>query len=123
MRMSWEKDGNFYSGTYFVASFFSCLPLLFQEIDANPLNYDAWFDFLRLMETECDSLDEIRDSYERAIANVPPLAEKRSWRRYIYLWINYAIFEELQAKVEFYFILFGRTGAIKNHPFNVFTHN
>ena len=121
--MWWEKDGNFYSETYFVGSFFSCQSLLFQEIDANPLNYDAWFDFLRLMETECDSLDEIRDSYERAIANVPPLAEKRSWRRYIYLWINYAIFEELQAKVEFYFILFGRTGGIKNHPFNVFTHN
>jgi hypothetical protein len=29
---------------------------------------------------------------------VPPLQEKRFWRRYIYLWINYAIFEELQAK-------------------------
>ena len=51
------------------------------------------------MEDECDSIDVIRDAYERAIANVPPLAEKRSWRRYIYLWINYAIFEELQAKV------------------------
>ena len=54
------------------------------------------------MEDECDSIDTIRDAYERAIANVPPLAEKRSWRRYIYLWINYAIFEELQAKVNFF---------------------
>ena len=36
--------------------------------------------------------------YERAIANLPPLAEKRYWRRYIYLWINYALFEELQAE-------------------------
>ena len=67
------------------------------------MNYDAWFDYLRLMETECDSTDEIRDCYEKAIANVPPLAEKRSWRRYIYLWINYAIFEELQVKVQFHF--------------------
>ena len=25
------------------------------------------------------------------------MQEKRHWRRYIYLWINYAIFEELQA--------------------------
>lgn len=36
--------------------------------------------------------------YERAIANVPPVAEKRYWRRYIYLWINYALFEELLAE-------------------------
>ena len=63
------------------------------------------------METECDSTEEIRDAYERAIANVPPLAEKRSWRRYIYLWINYAIFEELQAKVHRSDIVF-TNGAI-----------
>ena len=36
--------------------------------------------------------------YERAIANVPPAAEKRYWQRYIYLWINYALFEELEAQ-------------------------
>ncbi len=35
--------------------------------------------------------------YERAIANVPPAAEKRYWQRYIYLWIKYALFEELEA--------------------------
>jgi crooked neck len=28
---------------------------------------------------------------------VPPASEKRYWRRYIYLWINYALFEELEA--------------------------
>ena len=27
-----------------------------------------------------------------------PLQEKRHWRRYIYLWINYAIYEELETK-------------------------
>ena len=93
-------------------------------------------------------LTKIRDVYERAIAQVPPVREKRYvcfncmyvfmyvcmyvgcmlllppppfhlrtmiddpspsvlfcmyvhthrfWRRYIYLWINYALFEELQA--------------------------
>lgn len=26
---------------------------------------------------------------------MPPILEKRHWRRYIYLWINYALFEEL----------------------------
>ena len=87
-------------------------------------------------------MDKTRDIFERAIANVPPVAEKRSvrsplviastcaaplrgaplslalsltypsppipppispssaryWRRYLYLWINYALFEELQVK-------------------------
>ena len=40
----------------------------------------------------------LQQVYERAIANVPPAAEKRYWQRYIYLWINYALFEELEAQ-------------------------
>jgi crooked neck len=40
----------------------------------------------------------VRDVYERAVANVPPVQEKRFWRRYVYLWINYALFEELDAR-------------------------
>lgn len=39
--------------------------------------------------------------YERAIGNVPlPLdaPEKRYWQRYIYLWLNYALWEELEAE-------------------------
>ena len=40
----------------------------------------------------------MRDVYERAIANVPPAPEKRYWQRYIYLWINYAMYEELEAE-------------------------
>ena len=69
-----------------------------KEVQANSHNYDAWFDYARLMETEAD-VDKAREVYERAIANVPPTAEKRFWRRYIYLWIYYAIFEELEAQV------------------------
>jgi crooked neck len=42
--------------------------------------------------------DRIREVYERAIANVPPAEEKRYWQRYIYLWINYALYEELDAQ-------------------------
>ena len=36
--------------------------------------------------------------YERAVAQVPPALEKRYWQRYIYLWICYALFEELEAE-------------------------
>lgn len=35
--------------------------------------------------------------YERAVANLPPGNDKRFWRRYIYLWIKYALFEEMDA--------------------------
>ncbi|KAL6876334.1 hypothetical protein ACP4OV_012906 [Aristida adscensionis] len=35
--------------------------------------------------------------YERAITCVPPMEEKRYWRRYVYLWINYALYEEIDA--------------------------
>lgn len=43
-----------------------------QEVKANPNNYDAWFDYLRLVESEGD-LEVIHETYERAIANVPPM--------------------------------------------------
>ncbi|XP_036406487.1 crooked neck-like protein 1 [Megalops cyprinoides] len=68
-----------------------------EEVKANPHNYDAWFDYLRLVESDADP-DTTREVYERAIANIPPIQEKRHWRRYIYLWINYGLYEELEVK-------------------------
>lgn len=70
-----------------------------EEVKLNPNNYDAWFDYIRLVESDGD-MDTIREVYERAIANIPPVQEKKHWRRYIYLWIMYALFEELHAKDE-----------------------
>lgn len=67
------------------------------EVSTNPLNYDAWFDYVRLEEA-AGNPDRVREAYERAIANVPPAPEKRFWQRYIYLWINYALWEELDAR-------------------------
>ncbi|XP_062711437.1 protein crooked neck [Aedes albopictus] len=68
-----------------------------QEVAENPTNYDAWFDYLRLVENEMNQ-ELIRETYERAIANVPPAKDKNLWRRYIYLWINYALYEELETE-------------------------
>ena len=65
-------------------------------MSAAPASYDAWFDYARL-EEEAGDVGRVREVYERAVAAVPPVCEKRGWRRYIYLWINYALFEELQA--------------------------
>ena len=68
-----------------------------EDLKANPSAYDTWFDYLRLEEGS-GTHDQVRELYERAISNVPPAQEKRFWRRYIYLWINYALYEELEAE-------------------------
>jgi crooked neck len=68
-----------------------------EQIKENPRNYDVWFDFARLEESAGD-VDRVRDVYERAIAQIPPSQEKRHWRRYIYLWIFYALWEEMENK-------------------------
>ncbi|OBT75239.1 pre-mRNA-splicing factor clf1 [Pseudogymnoascus sp. 05NY08] len=67
-----------------------------EQLKENSKNYDTWIDYARLEETSGD-LDRVRDVYERAIAQLPPSQEKRHWRRYIYLWIFYAIWEEMEA--------------------------
>jgi crooked neck len=63
----------------------------------NPKNYDAWFDWAGLEEASRD-VARTRDVYERAVAQVPPTQEKRHWRRYIYIWIFYAVWEEMEGK-------------------------
>lgn len=67
------------------------------EVSRAPLNYDIWFDYVKLEEAAGNPI-RIREIYERAIASVPPAQEKRFWTRYIYLWINYAVYEEVEAK-------------------------
>ncbi|CAI9103357.1 OLC1v1001821C1 [Oldenlandia corymbosa var. corymbosa] len=67
------------------------------QVRKNPHNYDAWFDYVRLEENS-GTKESVREVYERAIAQLPPAAEKRYWQRYIYLWINYAFYEELEAQ-------------------------
>lgn len=65
-----------------------------EQIKENPKNYDVWFDYARLEENSGEP-DRVRDIYERAIAQIPPTQEKRHWRRYIYLWVFYALWEEM----------------------------
>jgi crooked neck len=68
-----------------------------EQVKENPKNYDAWFDYVNLEESSGD-FEKVRDVYERAVAQVPPTQEKRHWRRYIFLWIFYAIWEEMEGK-------------------------
>lgn len=74
-----------------------------EQLSADPYDYDTWFDYIRLEEGQASAGaaaeevgDKVRAVYERAVVQVPPVAEKRYWRRYIYLWINYALFEEVR---------------------------
>jgi len=39
----------------------------------NSYDYDTWFDYLKLLENSDEiDLENIRDTYERAIAQIPP---------------------------------------------------
>jgi hypothetical protein len=50
-------------------------------------------------EDDVEAIGRVREIYERAVAQVPPGGEKRHWRRYIFLWLDYALFEEIETKV------------------------
>lgn len=69
-----------------------------KAIKDEPLNYDLWFDYCTLEEQAKVDVARSREIFDRAVLNVPPVAEKRFWKRYIYLWLNYAIFEETSAE-------------------------
>ncbi|KAF9445713.1 protein prenylyltransferase [Macrolepiota fuliginosa MF-IS2] len=83
-----------------------------EELAHDGRNYDVWFDYARLEEGAWRDLKEegatteemdaaagrVREVYERAVAQVPPGGEKRHWRRYIFLWLDYALFEEIETK-------------------------
>lgn len=77
-------------------------------------NYDIFFDYIRLEQDRLESIiaspnsavhtqqniltqkSRIRELYERAVANIPlVMNEKKHWKRYIYLWIYWLVFEEL----------------------------
>ena len=53
--------------------------------------------FILITIGDADVEVDVRDTYERAIANIPLVAEKSYWRRYIYLCFNYVLFEEIEA--------------------------
>eukprot|EP00607_Mallomonas_marina_P002648 CAMPEP_0182437692 /NCGR_PEP_ID=MMETSP1167-20130531/85222_1 /TAXON_ID=2988 /ORGANISM="Mallomonas Sp, Strain CCMP3275" /LENGTH=794 /DNA_ID=CAMNT_0024630707 /DNA_START=25 /DNA_END=2409 /DNA_ORIENTATION=- len=67
------------------------------KIQEDKYDYDTWFDYCRLEQDEGNK-EKIRNIYNQALQHSPPILEKKYWRRYIYLWIYYAVWEELVAK-------------------------
>lgn len=58
-------------------------------------NYDAWFDLLTLEEAS-SPVEKIQETYERALKQKPVVETKAGWRKYVYLWISYAVWTELK---------------------------
>lgn len=61
----------------------------------DPRDYDTWFDLIHLERAE-GTPDTVRHVYERATKIVPVQPEKRYWRRFIYLFLEQALWEELE---------------------------
>lgn len=44
-----------------------------QAVEANKYDYDSWYQYIRVMESEgLENAEQIIELYERAIANKPP---------------------------------------------------
>lgn len=68
-----------------------------EQLKVDSRNYDVWFDYIRL-EENAGEMPKVRGVYERAISHLPPIEEKRFWKRYMFIWVNFALYEELIAK-------------------------
>lgn len=49
-----------------------------EDLKENILDYDTWFDYIRLLEGEGD-VEVIRDAYEKAIAQIPPITVRTNF--------------------------------------------
>jgi len=65
-----------------------------EKLAENQFNYDVWFDLLQL-ELNSGNRVLIQETFDAAVSKVPPVDEKRFWRRFIYLFYCYAAFLEL----------------------------
>lgn len=63
----------------------------------NVYDYDAWFELIQLEERASSPASVIRTTYERAVTQAPVVETKAAWSRYIYLWLLYAAWTELNS--------------------------
>ena len=49
-------------------------------------------------DEENKAIECMHDIYERVVAHVPPGQERQDWWQYIFLWLNCALFEEIETK-------------------------
>ncbi|CCH44274.1 hypothetical protein BN7_3835 [Wickerhamomyces ciferrii] len=68
------------------------------ELKEDPRDFDSWWAYLTLLEDYPVSVQ--REAFEKSISLTPIEIEKYAWKRYILLWIRYAVFEELNDEFE-----------------------
>jgi len=74
-----------------------------EQLKNNPYNYDVWFDYIKMQQSDmknhsehiCNNSNPVILLFERAIVNLPPVEEKQYYKRYIYLWIAYVLYTEV----------------------------
>lgn len=64
-----------------------------ERLRINRTNYDTWFDYARL-ECETGNVAAARSVFRRATENTPPTREKKFWRRFVWLFLYWATWEE-----------------------------
>ncbi|KAK6464680.1 cell cycle control protein [Scheffersomyces coipomensis] len=66
-----------------------------QDLKDDPSDSDTWWTYLNLLSENNVNNSVLKDNFEKSIST-PPSEKVKSihWRRYIYLWIRYALWEE-----------------------------
>ncbi|CDK28556.1 unnamed protein product [Kuraishia capsulata CBS 1993] len=72
-----------------------------KSLEEDKRDYDAWWALFNLLQGDHTvTTDEVRSFYKDALASSPDSHRKDDWRRYIYLPIRYAVWEELTENSE-----------------------
>ena len=65
-----------------------------EEVSRVPQDYDSWWSYIGILQQE-DNNEATRETFERAVKIILTDSFKSTvWRRYIYIWIKYAFWEE-----------------------------
>lgn len=64
------------------------------DLNSDPNDYDTWWAYIKLLETADGA--NLSTVFEQATKNIPLKTPTKSlsWRRYIYIWVKYALWEE-----------------------------
>lgn len=64
-------------------------------IELNPYDYDHWLDYIKMLIDTNYNQTIICELFERSLIYAPPIHTKPSYKRYIYLYVYYALYTEL----------------------------
>ncbi|KAK6455251.1 cell cycle control protein [Scheffersomyces xylosifermentans] len=66
-----------------------------KDLESDPYDINSWWSLIKLVQEE-NNIASLRSTFDRAVSKVPQQKYKSiHWRRYIILWLKYALWEEL----------------------------